>query len=44
MAEKCNECGKALESPIRLYAHLVEKHGYSEERARQEAWPKGAAL
>ena|GEM_PF-5330236 len=44
MAEKCPDCGKSLDSPLRLYAHLVEKHGYEEEDARKAAWPKGALL
>ena len=42
--EKCPTCKKNFETPIRLYAHLVEKHGMSAEEARLTAWPKGAVL
>ncbi|MBX8631453.1 MAG: hypothetical protein J9259_02875 [Thermoplasmata archaeon YP2-bin.285] len=44
MVEKCERCRKTLESPIKLYVHLIEKHGFTEEEARLAAWPKGALL
>ncbi len=42
--DKCSVCKKNFDSPIRLYAHLIEKHGMSEAEARLAAWPKGAVL
>ncbi len=42
--EKCSVCKKNMGSPLKLYVHLVEKHGKSEEEARLAAWPKGAVL
>lgn len=42
--EKCTVCKKNFDSPVKLYAHLVEKHEMAPEEARLVAWPKGAAL
>ena len=42
--EKCAQCKKSFETPLKLYVHLVEKHQLSEEDARKASWPKGALL
>ncbi|MCL5253934.1 MAG: hypothetical protein M1351_07610 [Candidatus Thermoplasmatota archaeon] len=41
---KCDLCKKNFDTPLKLYVHLVEKHGFSENDARLAAWPKGAQL